>query len=586
MATITRNASGDVDIVDNNGNKYNVAGGAWEASAHPIYADTVVISNPSLPGGSLTFKRTDITSLNGGAVPATLSLLITQLGDTVFGGSVGSVTLKDGSSSALVTVAQFHTADNTNPGSGNGLLTGGVAQLKNAAGNLDRQSETGTDSIPALGVATGAAQNAQPFNTTHAGATSPGAAVVFTPAAMSGFGSGSPWSIQVGSVLVLEPTPVNGPVPANQEIVVVTAVTSTTFTAKANKSHAASFSILGFVYNQSRDATAPDGAPGQGYAAAGTYLFNQLLNSGSGGWERERSASGELDGASGSGTAVAAEYEYNGASYDRARSLQGKGMNNATLAAAVNVNDTTVNLSSITGLVAGSPIYLQGGTPERVLVSQTWNGSANPVPIQSAALYAHAISTTAQFEVFAANGPGLNGFTATGIGIEEEALYDPLSGLFYLERSATQDSMPAANIVAESPALFNGSTMDRQRGNVDTAALVTLSAAAASGNSADQVNYNGRGIKVVVNVTAITGTSPSIVVNIQGKDAASGTYYTQLASAAITAVGATVLTLYPGLTAAANSVAADILPRTWRVSYTIAGTTPAVTATVGASIIV
>jgi hypothetical protein len=121
--------------------------------------------------------------------------------------------------------------------------------------------------------------------------------------------------------------------------------------------------------------------------------------------------------------------------------------------------------------------------------------------------------------------------------------------------------------------------------NID-AALLTLTAAAVGGNSADQANISAIGLKLVVDITAITGTTPSLTVTIQGKDKASGKYYNILTSAALAAVGTTVLTVYPGVAAAANVSANDILPATWRVLYAIAGTTPAVTATVGASLII
>ncbi len=119
----------------------------------------------------------------------------------------------------------------------------------------------------------------------------------------------------------------------------------------------------------------------------------------------------------------------------------------------------------------------------------------------------------------------------------------------------------------------------------DTGALLTLTAASASVNSADQTNQASKGIKVVVDITAITGTSPTLTVTLEGKDLASGAYYTILASAALTAVGVTVLTVFPGATAVANVAANDFLPKTWRVQATIGGTTPAVTATIGASTI-
>lgn len=119
----------------------------------------------------------------------------------------------------------------------------------------------------------------------------------------------------------------------------------------------------------------------------------------------------------------------------------------------------------------------------------------------------------------------------------------------------------------------------------DTLALVTLTGAAAGVNGIDQTNGGFRGVKLVIDVTAITGTTPSLIVTLQGKDAASGKYYNMFVSASLTAVGTTVLTLYPGLTAAANVTANDVLPKVWRVITTVAGTTPAVTATIGASLV-
>ena len=120
----------------------------------------------------------------------------------------------------------------------------------------------------------------------------------------------------------------------------------------------------------------------------------------------------------------------------------------------------------------------------------------------------------------------------------------------------------------------------------DTAALLTYTAAAAGTNGADQTNSNARGIKLVIDITALTGVSPTLIVTLQGKDAASGKYYTILASAALAAVATTTLEVYPGIATAANVTAGVTLPRVWRVIAAIGGTTPAVTATVGASMIV
>ena len=89
----------------------------------------------------------------------------------------------------------------------------------------------------------------------------------------------------------------------------------------------------------------------------------------------------------------------------------------------------------------------------------------------------------------------------------------------------------------------------------------------ATESSQDFVNMEGRGLKLTINVTAATDT-PSVVFTVEGKDSVSGEYYTLLTSAAITATGKTVLTIYPGATAAANVTVNDVLPIDWRVRAT------------------
>lgn len=106
----------------------------------------------------------------------------------------------------------------------------------------------------------------------------------------------------------------------------------------------------------------------------------------------------------------------------------------------------------------------------------------------------------------------------------------------------------------------------------DVFAPITLFASAArtaSANSADFGNEGYRGVHVVIDATAATAT-PSVVFTIEGKDPVSGKYYTILASAAVTGISTTVLRVFPGATAAANTVANDGIPGTWRVTATAA----------------
>lgn len=106
---------------------------------------------------------------------------------------------------------------------------------------------------------------------------------------------------------------------------------------------------------------------------------------------------------------------------------------------------------------------------------------------------------------------------------------------------------------------------------------------AATNNSADQTNLVGRGVHVVIDVTAVPGVD-TVTPKIQGKDELSGQYYDILTGAAISGVSTVVLKVYPGITVAANVSASDILPKTWRVVMThSAGTN--FTYSVGASLI-
>ncbi len=90
-----------------------------------------------------------------------------------------------------------------------------------------------------------------------------------------------------------------------------------------------------------------------------------------------------------------------------------------------------------------------------------------------------------------------------------------------------------------------------------------------------------RGMHLVIDCTAATG-SPSVVFTIQGVDRTSGKAYTVLASAAITGTGTTVLRVGPGLTAANNTIANDLLPPIVRIAPVHTGS-DSITYSVGAA---
>lgn len=127
-----------------------------------------------------------------------------------------------------------------------------------------------------------------------------------------------------------------------------------------------------------------------------------------------------------------------------------------------------------------------------------------------------------------------------------------------------------------------GNAWDRWRNNNDITVLASAARTTTTASS-DLTNYNGRGLHLVIEVTAASAT-PSVVCTIQGKDAQGSAYYTILASAAITGISSNVYRVFPGATAAANAAANDIIPRTWRVNCVHADG-DSITYSIGASVI-
>lgn len=118
--------------------------------------------------------------------------------------------------------------------------------------------------------------------------------------------------------------------------------------------------------------------------------------------------------------------------------------------------------------------------------------------------------------------------------------------------------------------------------NNDIPSVISLTGATTSSavTSGIQSNPYGRGIKLQIAVPVLS--AGSLVVTIQG--VINGQAYTVLASASISATGTSILSVYPGLTAAANVTANDVLPRQWQVLVTPTGFTGVVN--IGACVIV
>ncbi|MGH7970168.1 MAG: hypothetical protein ACREIC_15715 [Limisphaerales bacterium] len=116
------------------------------------------------------------------------------------------------------------------------------------------------------------------------------------------------------------------------------------------------------------------------------------------------------------------------------------------------------------------------------------------------------------------------------------------------------------------------------------AVITNTAQGAGTVNSADQSCYDVSRLVCVFNQASHTGT-PSSTFTVQGKDTASGGYYTLLTSAAITAdTTPTPIQAGAGLATTANVSAGVVIPALWRISETVGGTTPGVTGTVGCAV--
>ena len=119
------------------------------------------------------------------------------------------------------------------------------------------------------------------------------------------------------------------------------------------------------------------------------------------------------------------------------------------------------------------------------------------------------------------------------------------------------------------------------RNNYDLGAVISLAAAGAGTTTYRGYNTSGRGVIVVVDITAKTGTI-DLVVSIYRRDKASNKRTLLLASASLTGIGTTTMKVHPtDVTDAANTAKKEFLGEEFEIeAVSGAGVTPAITATI------
>jgi hypothetical protein len=154
--------------------------------------------------------------------------------------------------------------------------------------------------------------------------------------------------------------------------------------------------------------------------------------------------------------------------------------------------------------------------------------------------------------------------------------------------AASADALanPTITQIGADQMLYNGSTWDRQRGMSVATTTGDAGAKTATGNGATQTNVGNKGIQIFIDLGTVSGTSPTCVFKVQGS-VDGGTLWFDIPAAATASLTSSVdvgIMLYPGVAVLAGSTTtgttatcSEVLPRTWRMVWTIGGTTPSFT---------
>lgn len=160
----------------------------------------------------------------------------------------------------------------------------------------------------------------------------------------------------------------------------------------------------------------------------------------------------------------------------------------------------------------------------------------------------------------------------------------------YPTAAASADALanPTVTKIDSTGLLFNGTSWDRARGMSTALTTGDTGAKVATGNGATITNVGNKGVQIVVNMGAVSGTTPTAVLKVQGSTDAGTTWYDipGATTASLTATGQYGITIYPGIavtagvaTTGTTATASMVIPRTWRMVWTIGGTTPSFTIT-------
>ncbi len=137
---------------------------------------------------------------------------------------------------------------------------------------------------------------------------------------------------------------------------------------------------------------------------------------------------------------------------------------------------------------------------------------------------------------------------------------------------AGSDGVTSGDILEIASGVFNGQTVDMERGNLDTITIINASNVTTTQTSGTQTNFNHTGCIVILTTTNI-GTG-SVTLSINGIEPVSNYVWPILTGVAVVTNTTTMYRVSPHLIAATNATAKDILPRSWQVVVTANNVNP------------
>ena len=200
---------------------------------------------------------------------------------------------------------------------------------------------------------------------------------------------------------------------------------------------------------------------------------------------------------------------------------------------------------SATDVSSASPLPVDTELPAAAALSDS---TANPTApmVGAAGMVFDQYAGTWKRVKSSARADGSDGTDSVAVGPQ---LYR--SGVWEQQRAVGGDAQDATGMAAAGPMLYNDSSFDRQRGNTE-GTLLASAARTATAAAPIQTNYNARGIRVWMKVTAKSAATTFYVVLHSARPTSGGASYTDAEYTAFVPTFAAgvnelcILTAYPG----------------------------------------